>query len=279
MSITYPLCPYCGEEMTNMRKIVNREYAKNKNGNITVCFDGEASYSYVCNCDEWNKQNLIEYKIEKLQNEINSEYEKLKSLQKNSLMNIMKDKAREKIESGQAEIRDIGKKFCDFNGNSFGVNKVNDYLDKIAKETEKKNLDDKINQSLNMKPNGFSLKSSFHQIRTAWGKEFDIDSIDNKKQNIKFVKYLNALNNLDRAYVTYLSPLCHIDEELAFIKICYKAAINNEDGFYIASNKSRYEEVKIFWKNEETFETICIMSWDNTEGNLMRVEELLNNEE
>lgn len=145
MSITYPLCPYCGKEMTNMRKIVNRKYAKNKNDNITVCFDGEASYSYVCDCEGWNKQNLIEYKIEKLQNEINSEYEKLKSLQKNSLMNIMKDKAREKIESGQAEIRDIGKKFCDFNGKSFSVNKVNDYLDKIAKETEKKNLDDKIN--------------------------------------------------------------------------------------------------------------------------------------
>lgn len=145
MSNTYPLCPYCGKEMTNMRRIVNRKYAKNKNGNITVCFDGEASYSYVCDCDGWNKQDLIEYRIEKLQNEINSEYEKLKELQKNSLMNTMKNKAREKIESGQAEIRDISKKFCDFNGNSFGVNKVNDYLDKIAKETEKKNLDDKIN--------------------------------------------------------------------------------------------------------------------------------------
>ena len=130
-----------------------------------------------------------------------------------------------------------------------------------------------------MKPNGFSLKSSFHQIRTAWSKEFDIDNIDNKKPNIGFVKYLNALNNLDRAYIIYLSPLCHIDEELAFIKICYKAAINNEDGFYIVFNKCEKEEVKIFWKNEETFETICIMSWDNTEGNLMRVEELLNNEE
>ena len=145
MSNTYPLCPYCGKEMTNMRKVTNRKYAKNKNGNITMCFDGEASYSYVCDCEGWNKQDLIEYKIEKLQNEINSEYEKLKSLQKNSLMNIMKDKAREKIEFGQAEIRDIGKKFCDFNGNSFGVNKVNDYLDKIAEETKKKNLDNKIN--------------------------------------------------------------------------------------------------------------------------------------
>ena len=145
MSTIYPLCPYCGKEMTNMRTIVNRKYAKNKNGNIIMCFDGEASYSYVCDCEGWNKQDLIEYRIEKLQNEINSEYEKLKELQKNSLMNTMKDKAREKIESGQAEIRDIGKKFCDFNGNSFGVNKVNDYLDKIAKETEKKNLDDKIN--------------------------------------------------------------------------------------------------------------------------------------
>ena len=279
MSNAYPLCPYCGKEMTNMRKVTNRKYAKNKNGNITVCFDGEASYSYVCDCEEWNKQDLIEYRIEKLQNEINSEYEKLKNLQKNSLMNIMKDKAREKIESGQAEIRDISKKFCDFNGKSFGVNKVNDYLDKIAKETEKKNLDDKINKSLNMKPKGFSLKSSFHQIRTAWGKEFDIDNIDNKKPNIGFVKYLNALNNLDRAYITYLSPLCHIDEELAFIKICYKAAINNEDGFYVVFNISGKEKVKIFWKNEETFETICIMSWDNTEGNLMRVEELLKNEE
>ena len=155
MSTIYPLCPYCGKEMTNMRRIFNRKYAKNKNGNITVYFDGEASYSYVCNCDEWNKQNLIEYKIEKLQNEINSEYEKLKELQKNSLMNTMKDKAREKIESAQEEIRDIGKKFCDFNGNSFGVNKVNDYLDKIEKETEKQNLDDKINKSLNMKPKGF----------------------------------------------------------------------------------------------------------------------------
>ena len=108
-------------------------------------FDGEASYSYVCDCEGWNKQDLIEYKIEKLQNEINGEYEKLKSLQKNSLMNIMKDRAREKIESAQEEIRDISKKFCDFNGKSFGVNKVNDYLDKIAKEAEKKNLDDKIN--------------------------------------------------------------------------------------------------------------------------------------
>ena len=279
MSNAYPRCPYCGKEMTNMRKVTNRKYAKNKNGNITVCFDGEASYSYVCNCEGWNKQDLIEYKIEKLQNEINSEYEKLKSLQKNSLMNIMKDKAREKIESGQEEIRNIGKKFCDFNGKSFGVNKINNYLDKVEEETKKKNLDDKINKSLNMKPKGFSLKSSFHQIRTAWGKEFDIDNIDNKKPNIGFIKYLNALNNLDRAYITYLSPLCHIDEELAFIKICYKAAINNEDGFYVVSNISGKEEVKIFWKNEETFETICIMSWDNTEGNLMRVEELLKNEE
>ena len=194
-------------------------------------------------------------------------------------MNTMNDKAREKIESGQEEIRNIGKKFCDFNGKSFGVNKINNYLDKVEEETKKKNLDDKINKSLNMKPKGFSLKSSFHQIRTAWGKEFDIDNIDNKKPNIGFVKYLNALNNLDRAYITYLSPLCHIDEELAFIKICYKAAINNEDGFYVVFNISGKEKVKIFWKNEETFETICIMSWDNTEGNLMRVEELLKNEE
>ena len=84
-----------------------------------------------------SKQDLIEYRIEKLQNEINSEYEKLKSLQKNSLMNTMKDKAKERIESAQEEIRDIDKKFCGFNGNSFGVNKVNDYLDKIAEETEK----------------------------------------------------------------------------------------------------------------------------------------------
>ena len=53
-------------------------------------------------------------------------------------MNTMKDKAREKIESSQAEIRDISKKFCGFNGKSFSVNKVNDYLDKIAKETEKR---------------------------------------------------------------------------------------------------------------------------------------------
>ena len=279
MSATYPLCLYCGKEMTNMKKIVNRKYAKNKNGNITVCFDGEASYFYACDCEGWNKQDLIEYRIEKLQNEINNEYEKLKNLQKNSLMNTMKDKAREKIDSGQEEIRNIGKKFCDFNGKSFGVNKINNYLDKVEEETKKKNLDDKINKSLNMKPNGFSLKSSFHQIRTAWGKEFDIDNIDNKKPNIGFVKYLNALNNLDRAYIIYLSPLCHIDEELAFIKICYKAAINNEDGFYVVSNISGKEEVKIFWKNEETFETICIMSWDNTEGNLMRVEELLKNEE
>ena len=260
MSVTYPLCPYCGKEMTNMKKIVNRKYAKNKNGNITVCFDGEASYSYACDCEGWNKQDLIEYRIEKLQNEINNEYEKLKNLQKNSLMNTMKDKAREKIESGQEEIRNIGKKFCEFNGKSFGVNKINNYLDKVEEETKKKNLDDKINKSLNMKPKGFSLKSSFHQIRTAWGKEFDIDNIDNKKPNIGFIKYLNALNNLDRAYITYLSPLCHIDEELAFIKICYKAAINNEDGFYVVFNISGKEEVKIFWKNEETFETICIMS-------------------
>ena len=278
MSNTYPLCPYCGKEMTNMRRIVNRKYAKNKNGNITVCFDGEASYSYACDYEGWNKQDLIEYRIEKLQNEINNEYEKLKSLQKNSLMNTMKDKAREKIESAQEEIRDISKKFCDFNGKSFGVNKVNDYLDKIAKETEQKNLDDKINKSLNMKPKGFSLKSSFHQIRTAWGKEFDIDNIDNKKPNIGFVKYLNALNNLNRAYITYLSPLCHIDEELAFIKMCYKAAVNNEDGFYVVFNKCEKEEVKIFWENEETVEGICIMSWDNTEENNKRVEELLKDE-
>lgn len=271
MSTIYPLCPYCGKEMTNMRRIFNRKYAKNKNGNITVCFDGEASYSYVCDCEGWNKQDLIEYRIEKLQNEINSEYEKLKELQKNSLMNIMKDKAKEKIESAQEEIRDIGKKFCDFNGKSFGVNKVNDYLDKIEKETEKQNLDDKINKSLNMKPKGFSLKSSFHQIRTAWGKEFNWSK--------EFSKYYDALNNLERVYLTYLSPLCHIDVELDFIKICYKAAINSKDGFYVVSNISGKEEVKIFWKNEETFETICIMSWDNTEGNLMGVEELLKNEE
>lgn len=279
MSNTYPLCPYCGKEMTNMKKIVNRKYAKNKNGNITVCFDGEASYSYACDCEEWNKQDLIEYRIEKLQNEINNEYEKLKNLQKNSLMNTMKDKAREKIESGQEEIRNIGKKFCDFNGKSFGVNKINNYLDKVEEETKKKNLDDKINKSLNMKPKGFVFETSVYQILQNWKKEIDIDSIDTKKPNIRFVKYLNALNNLERAYITYLSPLCHIDEELAFIKICYKAAINNEDGFYVVSNISGKEEVKIFWKNEKTFETICIMSWDNTEGNLMRVEELLKNEE
>ena len=36
MSNAYPLCPYCGKEMTNTIKIVNRKYAKNKNGNITV---------------------------------------------------------------------------------------------------------------------------------------------------------------------------------------------------------------------------------------------------
>ena len=279
MSATYPLCPYCGKEMTNMKKIVNRKYAKNKNGNITVCFDGEASYSYACDCEGWNKQDLIEYRIEKLQNEINNEYEKLKNLQKNSLMNTMKDKAREKIESGQEEIRDIGKKFCDFNGKSFGVNKINNYLDKVEEETKKKNLDDKINKSLNMKPKGFVFETSVYQILQNWKKEIDIDSIDTKKPNIRFVKYLNALNNLERAYITYLSPLCHIDEELAFIKICYKAAINNEDGFYVVSNISGKEEVKIFRKNEKTFETTCIMSWDNTEGNLMRVEELLKNEE
>ena len=118
-----------------------------------------------------------------------------------------------------------------------------------------------------MKPNGFSLKSSFHQIRTAWGKEFNC--------NKKLSKYCDAVNNLERVYLTYLSPLCHIDVELDFIKMCYKAAINNEDGFYVVFNINKKKKVKIFWKNEETFETICIMSWDNTEGNLMRVEELL----
>ena len=61
--------------------------------------------------------------------------------------------------------------------------------------------------------------------------------------------------------------------------IGYQDADFNEDGFYVVFNISGKEEVKIFWKNEETFETICIMSWDNTEGNLMRVEELLKNEE
>ena len=125
-----------------------------------------------------------------------------------------------------------------------------------------------------MKPKGFSLKSSFHQIRTAWGKEFDIDNIDNKKPNIGFVKYLNALNNLDRVYLTYLSPLCHIDEELAFIKLCYKAAINSKDGFY-----KEYENDKVIvrWKWENTLD-YEIMSWDNTEENNKRVEELLKDE-
>ena len=118
-----------------------------------------------------------------------------------------------------------------------------------------------------MKPNGFSLKSSFHQIRTAWGKEFSWSK--------ELSKYYDAINNLERVYLTYLSPLCHVDAELDFIKICYKAAINSKDGFYVVFNKSGNEEVKIYWKNEETFETICIMSWDNTEGNLMRVEGLL----
>ena len=122
-----------------------------------------------------------------------------------------------------------------------------------------------------MKPKGFSLKSSFHQIRTAWGKEFNC--------NKGLGKYYDAVNNLERVYLTYLSPLCHIDAELDFIKMCYEAAINSKDGFYVVSNISGKEEVKIFWKNEETFETICVMSWDNTEGNLMRVEELLKNEE
>lgn len=109
----------------------------------------------------------------------------------------------------------------------------------------------------------------------SWRKEINTVDINNKDANANFMKYMDAVNNLERVYLTYLSPLCHVDAELDLIKMCYKAAINNEDGFYVVSNISGKEEVKIFWKNEETFETICIMSWDNTEGNLMRVEELL----
>lgn len=266
MSTTYPLCPYCGREMENMRKIVNRKYAKNKNDNITVCFDGEATYSYACNCEGWNKQDLIEYRIEKLQNEINSEYEKLKNLQKNSLMITMKDKAREKIESGQKEIRDIGKRFCDFNGNSFGVNKINDYLDKIAKETEKKNLDDKINKSLSMKPKGFDFETSIDSILNIW---------KDKSNNYNFYKYYDSASRLKNAYLTYLSPLCHVDAELDLIKMCYKAAINIKDGFYKECENGK---VVIRWqyKNSLDYE---IMSWDNIEENSNRIKELLKDEE